>query len=154
MPDDVILFVAKQIKSNIRELEGALLRVTSFIKFTNTPFTLDTVKTLLKDVIKTDEDIKITIEKIQQVVADEYNVSIKDLKGKKRCSQIVMPRQISMYLVRTMTDTSTTDIGDAFGGKDHTTVMHACNKIKEKVEVDAYFAAHINKLIKIIKTEE
>jgi len=154
VPDDIILFVAKQIKSNIRELEGALLRVTSFIKFTNTPFTLDTVKTLLKDVIKTEEDIKITIDKIQQIIADEYTVAVKDLKGKKRCSQIVMPRQIAMYLARTMTDASTTEIGDAFGGKDHTTVMHACNKIKEKVEVDAYFAAHVNKLIKIIKTEE
>ena len=154
VPDDIIIFIAKKIKSNIRELEGILLRVTSFIKFTNTPFTLDAVKTILKDVIIPEEEIKITIEKIQETVAQEYSVTVKDLKGKKKTSTIVVPRQIAMYLARTMTDISTTEIGDAFGGRDHTTVMYACNKMKEKTENDAFFNALINKIIKKIKTEE
>ncbi len=154
VPDDIILFIAKQIKSNIRELEGNLLRITSFIKFTNTPFTLDAVKTILKDVIVPEENIKVTIEKIQETVAQEYSVTVKDLKGKKKTSTIVLPRQIAMYLARTMTDISTTEIGDAFGGRDHTTVMYACNKMKEKTENDPFFNALINKIIKKIKTEE
>ena len=140
VPDDIIIFIAKKIKSNIRELEGTLLRVTSFIKFTNTPFTLDTVKTILKDVIIPEEDIKITIEKIQETVAQEYSVTVKDLKGKKKTSTIVLPRQIAMYLARTMTDISTTEIGDAFGGRDHTTVMYACNKMKEKTPENPGFS--------------
>jgi chromosomal replication initiator protein len=155
VPDDIVLFIAKKIKSNIRELEGSLLRVTSFIKFTNTPFTLDTVKAILKDVGDPDENITVTIEKIQETVANEYNLTVKDLKGKKRSAQIALPRQIAMYLARTMiVDISTTDIGDAFGGRDHTTVMHACNKIKVKLESDAYFVALVNKIIKEIKTED
>jgi len=155
VPDDIVLFVAKKIKSNIRELEGSLLRVTSFIKFTNTPFTLDTVKAILKDVGDPDENITVTIDKIQETVANEYNLTVKDLKGKKRSAQIALPRQIAMYLARTMiVDISTTDIGDAFGGRDHTTVMHACNKIKLKLESDAYFVALVNKIIKEIKTED
>lgn len=154
VPDDVIIFIAKQIKSNIRELEGNLLRITSFIKFTNTPFTLDAVKTVLKDVVVPEEDIQITIEKIQQIVAEQHNLTIKDLKAKKRTAQFALPRQIAMYLARTMTDISTTEIGDSFGGRDHTTVMHACNKIKEKLESDPYFTALVNKIIRLIKTDD
>jgi len=154
VPDDVTIFIAKQIKSNIRELEGNLLRITSFVKFTNTPFTLDAVKTILKDVVVPEENIQITIENIQKIVAEQYSLTVKDLKAKKRTAQFALPRQIAMYLARTMTDISTTEIGDAFGGRDHTTVMHACNKIKEKLENDAYFAALVNKIVKFIKTEE
>ena len=153
VPDDVIMFIASQIKSNIRELEGTLLRVVSFIKFTNTPFTLDAVKTILKDVIVPDENTKITIDKIQQIVADEYNLTVKDLKVKKRTAQLAIPRQIAMYLARSLTDMSTTEIGDTFGGRDHTTVMHAYNKITKKVSEDPFFNAEINKIIKLIKQE-
>lgn len=154
MPDDVIIFIAKQIKSNIRELEGNLLRITSFVNFTNTPFTLDAVKTILKDVIVPEENIKITIENIQKIVSEQYNLSVKDLKAKKRTAQFALPRQIAMYLARTMTDISTTEIGDAFGGRDHTTVMHACNKIEKKVKEDPYFSALVNKIVKLIKNED
>ena len=152
--EDVILFIASQIKSNIRELEGTLLRVTSFIKFTNTPFTLDAVKTILKDIVVPEENVQITIDKIQKVVAEEYNLTVKDLKVKKRTNQLAMPRQIAMYLARSLTDMSTTEIGDTFGGRDHTTVMHAYNKIAKKVNDDAWFAAEINKIIKLIKEKE
>lgn len=152
VPEDVTLFIASQIKSNIRELEGTLLRVTSFIKFTNTPFTLDTVKTILKDIIVPEENVKVTIEKIQQVVAQEYNVTVKDLKIKSRKSEIVLPRQIAMYLARSLTDMSTTEIGDTFGGRDHTTVLHAYNKVTELME-DPFINAQINKIIKLIKED-
>ena len=147
------MFIASQIKSNIRELEGTLLREVSFIKFTNTPFTLDAVKTILKDVIVPDENTKITIDKIQQIVADEYNLTVKDLKVKKRTAQLAIPRQIAMYLARSLTVMSTTEIGDTFGGRDHTTVMHAYNKITKKVSEDPFFNAEINKIIKLIKQE-
>ena len=102
-----------------------------------------------------DENVTVTIDKIQEVVANEYSLTVKDLKGKKRSAQIALPRQIAMYLARTMiVDISTTDIGDAFGGRDHTTVMHACNKIKTKLESEPYFVALINKIIKELKTED
>lgn len=153
VPEDVIMFIASQIKSNIRELEGALLRVTSFIKFTNTPFTLDSVKIILKDVIVPEENIKITIDRIQKIVAEHYNITVKDFKTKQRTSRIALPRQIAMYLARSLTDMSTTEIGDTFGGRDHTTVMHACKQIDKKVTEDAWFAAEINKIVKFIKEE-
>lgn len=153
VPEDIVVFIASQIKSNIRELEGALLRVTSFIKFTNTPFTLDAVKTILKDIVVPEENVQITIDNIQKVVAEEYHLTIKDLKIKKKTKELAVPRQIAMYLARSLTDMSTTEIGDTFGGRDHTTVMHAYNKISKNVESDAWFAAEINKLIKLIKED-
>ena len=96
---------------------------------------------------------KITIDKIQQIVADEYSLTVKDLKVKKRTAQLAIPRQIAMYLARSLTDMSTTEIGDTFGGRDHTTVMHAYNKITKKVSEDPFFNAEINKIIKLIKQE-
>jgi chromosomal replication initiator protein len=153
VPEDVIMFIASQIKSNIRELEGALLRVTSFIKFTNTPFTLDSVKIILKDIIVPEENIQITIDRIQKIVSEHYNITVKDFKTKQRTSRIALPRQIAMYLARSLTDMSTTEIGDTFGGRDHTTVMHACKQIDKKVTEDAWFAAEINKIVKLIKEE-
>lgn len=152
VPEDVILFIASQIKSNIRELEGTLLRVTSFVKMTNTPFTLDAVKTILKDVIVPVEEAKINIEKIQKIVAEEYSITVKDLKIKSRKSQITLPRQIAMYLARSLTDMSTTEIGDTFGGRDHTTVMHAYDKVSKMLE-DPFINAQINKIIKLIKED-
>ena len=135
-------------------MEGALLRVTSFIKFTNTPFTLDSVKIILKDIVVSGEEVQITIDKIQKVVAEEYNLTVKDLKVKKRTKELAVPRQIAMYLARSLTDMSTTEIGDTFGGRDHTTVMHAYNKIAADIEKDAWFAAQRNKIIKLIKEKE
>ena len=153
VPEDIIMFIASQIKSNIRELEGVLLRVTSFIKFTNTPFTLDSVKIILKDVIVPEENVKITIDRIQKIVSKHYNITVKDFKTKQRTNRIALPRQIAMYLARSLTDMSTTEIGDTFGGRDHTTVMHACKQIDKKVTEDAWFAAEINKIVKLIKED-
>jgi chromosomal replication initiator protein len=156
VPDDVILYIATQIKSNIRELEGSLLRITAFSAFTGTPLTVDSVQKILKDVVKPPDDTaRITIENIQKVVAGEFNIDLRDMKSKRRTDAIAFPRQIAMYLARTMTDEfSTNDIGDAFGGRDHTTVMHACNKIKEKMNSDPYFNAKLNQIIKKIRLSE
>jgi chromosomal replication initiator protein len=152
IPDDVVIYIASQIKSNIRQLEGSLLRITAFSLFTGTPLTVDSVQKILHDIIKTDGSARITIESIKEVVADEFNLDIKDMKSKRRTDALVFPRQIAMYLVRTLTDEfSTGAIGEAFGGRDHSTVMHACNKIKEKMDADPYFNAKINQIIKKIR---
>ncbi|MDR2426519.1 MAG: chromosomal replication initiator protein DnaA [Endomicrobium sp.] len=155
VPDDVILYIATHVKSNIRELEGSLLRITAFSAFTGTPLTVDSVEKILKDIIVGSAEMKITIENIKKVVANEFNIDLRDMKSKRRTDAIAFPRQIAMYLARTMTDEfSTNDIGDAFGGRDHTTVMHACNKIKEKMNSDPYFNAKLNQIIKKIRLAE
>ena len=156
IPDDVVLYIATQIKSNIRELEGSLLRITAFSAFTGTPLTVDSVQKILKDVVRPPDDAApITIDKIQRVVAKHFNLDFKDMKSKRRTDAVAFPRQIAMYLARTLTDEfSTTDIGDAFGGKDHTTVMHACNKIKARMTTDPYFVAKINQISQDIRSEK
>ncbi|MDR1942484.1 MAG: chromosomal replication initiator protein DnaA [Endomicrobium sp.] len=156
VPDDIILYIATQIKSNIRELEGSLLRITAFSAFTGTPLTVDSVQKILKDIVRPSSDtVRITIETIQKVVAQDFNIELRDMKSKRRTDAIAFPRQIAMYLARTLTDEfSTNDIGEAFGGRDHTTVMHACNKIKEKMNSDPYFNAKLNQIIKKIRQSE
>lgn len=156
IPDDVVLYIATQIKSNIRELEGSLLRITAFSAFTGTPLTVDSVQRILKDVVKPPENAApITIDNIQKVVSKHFNLDVKDMKSKKRTDAIAFPRQIAMYLARTLTDEfSTNEIGDAFGGKDHTTVMHACNKIKARMATDPYFVAKVNQISQEIRTEK
>jgi chromosomal replication initiator protein len=156
IPDDVILYIATQVKSNIRELEGSLLRITAFSAFTGTPLTVDSVQKILKDVVRPPEGSSpISIAKIQKIVAEHFNLDVKDMKSKKRTDAIAFPRQIAMYLARTLTDEfSTTEIGEAFGGKDHTTVMHACNKIKAKMGSDPYFVAKINQISQEIRSDK
>ncbi|MDR1259939.1 MAG: chromosomal replication initiator protein DnaA [Endomicrobium sp.] len=155
VPNDIIVHIAMQVKSNIRQLEGSLLRVVAFSAFTGTPLTVDSVKKILKDIIKTDNSAPITIENIQKVVADSFNIEMRDMKSKRRTDAVAFPRQIAMYLARTLTDEfSTNTIGTAFGGRDHSTVMHACNKIKEKIDSDLYFNAKINQIIKKIRNTE
>jgi chromosomal replication initiator protein len=155
VPDDIVLCIASQIKSNIRQLEGSLLRVAMSSKFTGVPMTVDSVQNVLKDIIKLNDSANITIENIQKAVCDEFNIDIKDIKSKRRTDGIAFPRQIAMYLARTLTDEfSTICIGDAFGGKDHSTVMYSCNKIKEKMDSDPYFNAKINQIIKKIRNME
>jgi len=129
VPDDVAYFIASKIKSNIRELEGALIRVVAYCSLTGAPLSVVTVQEILKDSLK-EEEKKINIDKIQQLVAQFFNLSVSDLRSKRRTKSVVGPRQIAMFLVRTMTDHSLPEIGDFFGGRDHTTVLHACKKIE------------------------
>ncbi|MBA7509556.1 Chromosomal replication initiator protein DnaA [subsurface metagenome] len=153
IPDDVVLFLASQIKSNIRELEGCLIRIVAFSSLTGSEVTVDRSKEILKDIITKEElAVPITIELIQNAVSKHFHLDVKEMKSKKRTDAVAFPRQVAMYLARTLTEYSTTEIGADFGGRDHTTVMYACEKIKMKLAGDPFFAALINKITQEIKT--
>ena len=153
VPDDVILYIASQIRANIRELEGSLIRIVAFSSLTGTPLTVDAARETLKDIVQqNDASRPVQIPDIQDVVAHHFNLDVKDMKSKRRTDAVAFPRQIAMYMARTLTECSTTEIGEAFGGKDHTTVMHACNKIKTKMQGDPYFTALVNKITQQIRT--
>jgi chromosomal replication initiator protein len=127
--DDVAFLVAKRIRSNVRELEGALHRLVASARFSNREIDLDLAKDTLQDLTLFQER-KISIENIKKTVADYFNIRVADLKSKRRNRQIARPRQIAMALAKELTSMSLPDIGDAFGGRDHTTVLHACRKVK------------------------
>ncbi len=133
VPDEVCFFIASKIKSNIRELEGALIRVVAYCALMKAPLTLREAQKVLQDSFK-EEEQKISMEKIQRVVADYFNLTVADLRAKKRTKSIVYPRQIAMFLIRSMTTHSFPEIGEYFGGRDHATVLHACRKIGKEFE--------------------
>ncbi|MDT8385223.1 MAG: chromosomal replication initiator protein DnaA [Gammaproteobacteria bacterium] len=130
LPQDVAFFIAKRIRSNIRELEGALRRVTANAKFTGQPITPDFAKLALKDLIAL-QDKLVTIENIQKTVAEYFKIRVAELLSKKRTRSIARPRQIAMAIAKELTNHSLPEIGDAFGGRDHTTVLHACRKVAD-----------------------
>jgi chromosomal replication initiator protein len=150
VPDDVSYFIAGKIKSNIRELEGALIRVVAYCTLTNSKIDVRLAQEILKDSFK-EESQKFTIEGIQKVVADYFNVKVSDLRAKKRTVSIVRPRQIAMYLVRELTTHSFPEIGEYFGGKDHTTVLHSCNKIAGERDKDVAVRGLLEKLTGLLK---
>lgn len=155
VPDDVILFVATSIKSNIRALEGALIRLSAFSSLTGNPLNVDTAKELLKDSVGVDSSTAVVrIETIQQEVCEKYSIDLNKLKSRSRTNEIAFPRQLAMYITCTLTDLSTTDIGKAFGGRDHTTVIHAREKIKKMLATDPFFVENVNKLIEHIRSVE
>jgi len=130
LPEEVAFFVAKRIRSNVRELEGALKRLMANSRFTGRPITLEFTKDALKDLLTLQAKL-ITIENIQKTVADYYKVRVADLLSKRRSRSIARPRQVAMALAKELTTHSLPEIGDAFGGRDHTTVLHACGRIKD-----------------------
>jgi chromosomal replication initiator protein len=130
LPDEVAFFVAKRIRSNVRELEGAMRRVIANSQFTGRPITLDFAKEALKDLLALQERL-VTIENIQKTVAEYYKIRVADLLSRRRSRSITRPRQMAMALSKELTNHSLPEIGDAFGGRDHTTVLHACRVIKE-----------------------
>ncbi|MHB8792974.1 MAG: chromosomal replication initiator protein DnaA [Thermoleophilia bacterium] len=132
--DEVLGFIARGIPTNIRELEGALIRVAAQAKFTSSEITLPLAKDALKDILPTNLDTRITIDMIQNEACRFFSVSMSDLKGSKRNQSIVFPRQIAMYLCRELTDSSLPRVGEKFGGRDHTTVIHAINKIAKLIK--------------------
>ncbi len=131
--DDVAYFIASKIRSNIRELEGALIRVVAYCTLTGQSLNLKLAHEILRDSLK-EEEQKIGIDQIQKVVADFFRLKVSDLRAKRRSRSISRPRQIAMYLVRCMTQHSLPEIGEYFGGRDHTTVLHAYNKLSDEVE--------------------
>ncbi len=145
LPDDVSLFIAKNVQSSIRELEGSLVRLIAYSSLTGRDITLELAQETLKE-LNAERAKVITLPVIQQAVADFYRVKVEDLKSKDRNWGVVLPRQIAMYLSRTLTASSLPVIGEAFGGKDHTTVIHSCEKIKQKLLTDDAFRRQIESL--------
>jgi chromosomal replication initiator protein len=149
--DEVITFIADRIQSNIRELEGALIRVTAYSSLYNELIDKDKAVEILKDILPDKKPIDITIELIQQKVAGYYNIKLDDMKSKKRTRAVAYPRQIAMYLCRELTTESLPKIGNNFGGKDHTTVLHAHDKIATEVANDNNLSHTISTLVDNIK---
>lgn len=150
VPQDVMVFIAQLIKTNIRELEGALIRTIAYSLLEEEPITLDLAKEVLKDLMKEPERL-VTVDFIQRCVAEEFGIGLAELKTKRRNKTIVLPRQIAMYLSRVLTDLSLPEIGTHFGGKDHTTVLHSFNKIKEDVVKNDQLKIRIDRITNIIK---
>lgn len=151
LPQEVAFFVAKRIRSNIRELEGALRRVVANAKFTNRVITLDFAKESLKDLLALQEKL-VTIENIQKTVGEYFKIRVADLLSKKRSRSIARPRQVAMALAKELTNHSLPEIGDAFGGRDHTTVLHACRKVVELRRSDVKVSEDFSNLLRTLTT--
>ena len=147
----MLYFIASRIDSNIRELEGALTRVKAQSSLDHQSITVDLASRAMSGSYPTERKQEITLELIQDVTASYFNISTEDLLSKKRSQDVAFPRQVAMYLCRTLTDTSTTKIGDVFGGKDHTTVLHACEKIAKKKDGDSHFNQKLGELVDRIR---
>ncbi|WP_434301839.1 chromosomal replication initiator protein DnaA [Clostridium botulinum] len=150
IPNEVMVYIATKIKSNIRELEGALIRIVAFSSLTNKEISVDLASEALKDIISSKQTRQVTIDIIQEVVANYYNLKIEDLKSARRTRNIAFPRQIAMYLSRKLTDMSLPKIGEEFGGRDHTTVIHAYEKISNNLKKDESLQNAIKELNKRI----
>lgn len=151
IPADVINLVAKNISSNVRDLEASLTKLIAYAELTKKPVTLETAQQQLRDTFGSPKQNNVTIETIQKVVAEYFSLSYTDLKGKKRTKAVSFPRQIAMYIAREITEYSTTELGMEFGGRDHTTVMHGCQKIEERLKMEPSLETTILKLEKLIK---
>ena len=151
IPNEVMLYIANQIDSNIRELEGALIRVVAYSSLINKEITADLAAEALKDIIPSTKPKVITIQDIQRVVGQHFNIKLEDFKAKKRTKSVAFPRQIAMYLSRELTDCSLPKIGDEFGGRDHTTVIHAHEKISKLLQSDVQLQKHIKEIQEKLK---
>ncbi|TAJ10624.1 MAG: chromosomal replication initiator protein DnaA [Nitrospirae bacterium] len=145
LPEDVVQFLAANMKSNIRELEGSLVRLGAYCSLTGQAITMDMAKTVLRDIIGEKKKI-IAMDDIEEAVANRFHVKIAELKSRRRSKTLVYPRQIAMYLCREMTDSSFPEIGRHFGGKDHTTIIHACKQIAKAKEADGTLRATLESL--------
>ncbi|WP_339230806.1 chromosomal replication initiator protein DnaA [Oceanobacillus sp. FSL K6-2867] len=152
IPNEVMLYIANQINTNIRELEGALIRVVAYSSLVNQDIDASLAADALKDIIPSSKPKVITIQGIQEVVAERYNIRIEDFAAKKRTKSIAFPRQIAMYLSRELTDFSLPKIGEEFGGRDHTTVIHAHEKISKLLEEDSDLNRDIEDIKETLKT--
>jgi len=151
LPEDVAFFIAQRIKSNVRDLEGALQRIMAFARFTNQPLSIDMAQEALKDLLALHQKL-VTLESIQKIVAEYFKLRVTDLLSKKRTRSIARPRQIAMALAKELTNHSLPEIGDAFGGRDHTTVLHACRKVAELKETDIRVAEDYRNLLRTLSS--
>jgi chromosomal replication initiator protein len=137
LPDEIMTFLANRIRTNIRRLEGALIRVASYAALTGKKLTIEVVEGLLREILHEEGRYSISIELIQKKVAEHFDIRLADMTSKRRPENIAFPRQVAMFLSRQMTESSLSAIGEAFGGRDHGTVLHACRLVKDRMEVDA-----------------
>lgn len=151
LPEEVAFFIAKRLRSNVRELEGALNRVIANANFTGRPITIDFVKDALRDLLAL-QDKLVTIDNIQKTVAEYFKIRVADILSKRRSRSVARPRQIAMSLAKELTNHSLPEIGDAFGGRDHTTVLHACRKIKELKEESHEIKEDVQNLVRILSS--
>jgi chromosomal replication initiator protein len=149
--DEVIDLIGKNISTNIRDLESALTKLTAFANMVHQPVTLEQAQHLLRDVFASPRQANMSIDLIQNVVSKYFSLSANDLRGKKRAQNIVYARQIAMYITREITEYSTTEIGQAFGGRDHSTVMYSCDKIDERMKADPTLEPTIESLKRLVK---
>ena len=151
LPNDAAFFIAQRIRSNVRELEGTLKRVIANAHFTGREISVELVRESLKDLLAL-QDRLVSIDNIQRIVAEYYKIKVSDLLSKRRSRSVARPRQAAMYLAKDLTNHSLPEIGDAFGGRDHTTVLHACRKINELLETDADIKEDIKNLLRTLTT--
>jgi chromosomal replication initiator protein len=147
-----MVFIASRIDSNIRELEGALIRVMAYASLTNRPITLDLASEALKDIFPDGKPKRVTIDSIKNIVGTYFKIKLDDFSAKKRTRNVAYPRQIAMYLSREMTDSSLPKIGEEFGGRDHTTVIHAHDKITRERSEDTKMQQTLTELIRRIES--
>lgn len=148
LPDEVINFIAERIRTNIRRLEGALTRVAGYVSLTNGNVSIESVEALLRELLQEEGRHTISIDSIQKKVAEHFDIRIADMTSRRRPENIAFPRQVAMYLARTLTDSSLNVIGEAFGGRDHGTVLHAFRLVKGRMEVDGNVRQTVNFLEK------
>jgi chromosomal replication initiator protein len=151
IPDEVVEVICRNINTNVRDLEKALTKLIAYAELVNKHITLDIARQQLKDFFAQPSQKNITIELIQKIVSDYFGLSYKDLRGKRRTKAVAFPRQVAMYLSRELTEYSTTEVGAEFGGRDHTTVMHACQKIEDRMKLDPNIEPTLQTLLKRIK---
>ncbi|MEQ1516412.1 MAG: chromosomal replication initiator protein DnaA [Usitatibacteraceae bacterium] len=150
LDEDVAFFIAKHIRSNVRELEGGLKRVLAYTRFNNVAISVPAAKEALKDLLAV-LNRQISIDNIQKTVADYYKIKVSEMYSKKRVRSLARPRQVAMALAKELTPMSLPEIGEAFGGRDHTTVLHACRKVRELVEADQMIARDHSLLMQILR---
>ena len=149
LDEESAFFIAQKIRSNVRELEGALKRVVANSNFTGRPITVETIKDSLKDLLAI-QARQVSVENIQKTTAEYYNIKLSDLMSKRRSRSVARPRQMAMFLSKELTNFSLPEIGDSFGGRDHTTVIHACKKIKELREANLDIEEDYRKLLRVL----
>ncbi|MFC4321688.1 chromosomal replication initiator protein DnaA [Litchfieldia salsa] len=152
IPNEVMLYIANQIDTNIRELEGALIRVVAYSSLINKDINADLAAEALKDIIPSSKPKIITIFEIQKIVGQHYSIKLEDFKAKKRTKSVAFPRQIAMYLARELTDFSLPKIGEEFGGRDHTTVIHAHEKISKLLQTDSQLQKQLKEIHSLLKS--
>src|SRR5438270_3100507 len=145
---EILDFLANRIRANIRRLEGALIRVASYASLTGKKLSIEVVEGLLREVLHEEGRFCISIEFIQKRVAEHFDIRLADMTSKRRPENIAFPRQVAMFLARQLTESSLNTIGEAFGGRDHGTVLHACRLVKDRMEVDANVRQVVNYLEK------